>query len=68
MELPKANYYGVRCMKCPAIFWTPSYSKIIIMCTVAFQDKGLPFVEEDLGLVIGFGRFAHVCRPDLDEE
>ena len=66
MDLPQRQYYGVRCMLCPAIYWNENKSRIELLCTVSFKDKGLPYIEENLGIVVGYGKFDHQCRPDLD--
>jgi hypothetical protein len=67
MDLPKSNYYGVRCPNCPAVYWHRNQSQIELMCTVSFEDRGLPLVPEHFGIVVGFGRFKHVCKPELEE-
>ena len=67
MDLPSKAYYGVKCPKCPAVFWCATKDRIELLCTVSFKDRGLPYIEENMGIVVGFGNFEHTCRPDLNE-
>lgn len=67
MDLPKRSHYGVKCPLCPATLWKDNQTQIELLCTVSFKDRGLPYIEENLGLVIGYGRFQHTCRPDLEK-
>lgn len=66
MDLPKRTHYGVKCPLCPAILWNENQQKMELLCMVSFKDKGLPYIEENMGIVIGFGNFSHPCRPDLE--
>jgi hypothetical protein len=66
MDLPRKSYYGVKCPICPCTLWYREQQRVELLCTVSFKDKGLPYIEESLGIVIGFGNFSHTCRPDLD--
>lgn len=66
MDLPNSSYYGVRCPKCPCILWYKDKTRTELRLSVAFKDKGIPYIEESVGIVIGFGYFDHTCRPDLE--
>lgn len=67
MDLPDREYYGVKCPSCPCVIWYNDKTRVELLCTVSFKDKGLPYIEENLGIVVGFGNFSHKCRPDLEE-
>ena len=66
MDLPKKKWYGLRCPFCPATIWKQSQTVIELLCTVSFKDKGLPYIEDHFGVIVGYGNFHHTCRPDLD--
>ena len=67
MDLPSKKYYGVKCPLCPAVIWNSDQKVTELRCAVSFKDKGLPYIEEYLGIIIGFAtKFKHTCRQDLD--
>ena len=63
MDLPKANSYGISCEVCELLFFNASQEKIELMVDKSFDDAGIPLMLTPMGLVIGFGRFPHVCKP-----
>ena len=65
MDLPKASNYGISCIVCDLLFFNASQEKIELMVDKSFQDAGMPLMETPMGIVIGFGRFPHLCRPLL---
>lgn len=68
MDLPNHTRYGVKCYSCPAVFWSKDKFRIELMCTLSFADAREDLKQhEALGIVIGYSRFDHVCRPDLDD-
>jgi hypothetical protein len=56
----------VLCPICPCVIWFNNKEQVELRCTVSFKDKGLPYIEEHLGIIVGFGHFRHTCRPDLE--
>ena len=77
MDLPEAKYYGVQCVQCEKVFYsTQSKIELILdMSFQDFKKRLIPvtpkdierrdnlpdFLETPLGLIVGFGRFPHVC-------
>ena len=61
MDLPKSKHYGVSCAVCENTLWTTSQKDAELRLDVSFKDKGMNFIRTEFGIIIGFGRFAHLC-------
>lgn len=61
MDLPKAKFYSVMCKECNALLHFESQQKAELACYYAFQNG---YIENPLGITIGFGRFRHICQPE----
>jgi len=66
MDLPERQWYGVKCPRCIAILWSANKATTELRCALSFKDKGLPYIEDDMGIIVGFGFFKHNCLPELN--
>jgi len=66
MDLPIRKHYGVMCARCESCLWTSSQREAELRLDVSFPDHGGVILETPMGVLIGYGRFQHVCRIESD--